>query len=532
MRKTSRATIAAFMGAASGAHAQSIVDPGFETAGSTGLIPDVPGVWGIDPGSSVGPTLGVTPLVGDRMLRFEGTLPVCTPPFRTDGIGGDVGQIVDLSAFADLIATGRAVARFSMAFNRVAGDADTDTEFGVFVNVLDGDPSTFPIACDRTRVDFLASAQTRIITDGDPSTWERAEVQLALPPGATFLTVTASAIENVLDGARGSEFDGHFADDGVLVVEPSDGPFLYSVDVLAGTLVRIDATTGIVDEVADYPVDGLIPDINQDLASISGCLAGVSLSNTLPGPPLLTLVHPAVDTPLVSLLPITSGSTIGVAEGLAFDASSGSLVLASSPSTTFSNGLFSLGLDGVATPIGLVPGGSTLDGGEFDGLGRGLDGLVAADGQGTLNAEFYEVGLDPITVAGIGLFSQTTELGGSVGDLTVVGEGDDATLFAIGFTPPFPDAGTKLYAFDIRPDGTLALESVRTLSDTIIYDGLAPVLPCVIDFEPDCVLDIFDFLAFLNLFTSGDPAADLDANGILNLFDFLAFQTRFAAGCE
>ncbi|MFI4882797.1 MAG: M43 family zinc metalloprotease [Phycisphaerales bacterium JB064] len=49
--------------------------------------------------------------------------------------------------------------------------------------------------------------------------------------------------------------------------------------------------------------------------------------------------------------------------------------------------------------------------------------------------------------------------------------------------------------------------------------------------EPFAALDVFDFLAFQNLFDSGDAAADLDGDGSLTIFDFLAFQSAFDAGC-
>jgi hypothetical protein len=49
--------------------------------------------------------------------------------------------------------------------------------------------------------------------------------------------------------------------------------------------------------------------------------------------------------------------------------------------------------------------------------------------------------------------------------------------------------------------------------------------------EPLGQLDVFDFLAFQNLFAAGDAAADMDGDGSLTIFDFLAFQTSFDGGC-
>ena len=62
---------------------------------------------------------------------------------------------------------------------------------------------------------------------------------------------------------------------------------------------------------------------------------------------------------------------------------------------------------------------------------------------------------------------------------------------------------------------------------------------CYADFDESTgpgVLDIFDYLAFQNLFLERDPqACDCDtttAPGVCDVFDFLCFQASFAAGCE
>jgi hypothetical protein len=54
---------------------------------------------------------------------------------------------------------------------------------------------------------------------------------------------------------------------------------------------------------------------------------------------------------------------------------------------------------------------------------------------------------------------------------------------------------------------------------------------CPADMSGDCVLDMFDFVAFQNLFDATDPRADFDGDGAFTIFDFLAFQNAFDAGC-
>jgi hypothetical protein len=54
-------------------------------------------------------------------------------------------------------------------------------------------------------------------------------------------------------------------------------------------------------------------------------------------------------------------------------------------------------------------------------------------------------------------------------------------------------------------------------------------------YGPDCdgsgVLDLFDFLCFVNLFNAGAPGADCDGNHAADLFDFLCFVNAFNYGC-
>ena len=54
---------------------------------------------------------------------------------------------------------------------------------------------------------------------------------------------------------------------------------------------------------------------------------------------------------------------------------------------------------------------------------------------------------------------------------------------------------------------------------------------CYADFTGDGVLDLFDFLGFVNTFNASDPAADCVADGVFDLFDFLCFVNAFNAGC-
>ena len=90
----------------------------------------------------------------------------------------------------------------------------------------------------------------------------------------------------------------------------------------------------------------------------------------------------------------------------------------------------------------------------------------------------------------------------------------------IEWTPSADDAGTYVYtcniAFHAGMTGLIRVEAGDT---------------CRADLDGDGSLTLFDFLAFQNLFDTGDLLADFDGDGSLTLFDFLAFQNEFDAGC-
>jgi hypothetical protein len=55
---------------------------------------------------------------------------------------------------------------------------------------------------------------------------------------------------------------------------------------------------------------------------------------------------------------------------------------------------------------------------------------------------------------------------------------------------------------------------------------------CYADFDKNSILDLFDFLAYVNAFNDLKASADCDENGEFDLFDFLCFTNAFNAGCD
>ena len=80
----------------------------------------------------------------------------------------------------------------------------------------------------------------------------------------------------------------------------------------------------------------------------------------------------------------------------------------------------------------------------------------------------------------------------------------------------------------------IEVEGVHRIGGHIMHDELEVTYgcPCACLFDPDPACDIFDFLAFQNLFVLGDPCAcDYDPDPACDIFDFLAFQNQFVIGC-
>ncbi len=196
--------------------APALVNGGFETSEPTKeWLPQTFGDWsGDNTQILVGPDSGVSSRSGSGMLKFI----AATPGGAAAPIGSESWQVVDLSLVRAALDAGEVVTvTLTAYFNRLAGDAQTDTAFGVLLDAYDGSPSTFPARW--TPGPRLARQEKEITTDADTATWEPASVSMVVPRAATFLAARISAAENVRNDTSGSEFAGHFADDASLSVE-------------------------------------------------------------------------------------------------------------------------------------------------------------------------------------------------------------------------------------------------------------------------------------------------------------------------
>jgi len=181
-----------------------LVNPSFESPETvTGGPPNSRGDWQGDISAIVEAENGITPTDGSHMLRFYTTQPLG----GGDASSGQMYQLIDLAPYSTAIDTGEASLSASALFNRVAGDASTDTEFTVTVSAYTGDPADFPSQWETGEPSQLTS----IITDGDPGTWEALNNDFAIPAGTDYVAVTVAAVENISNDET-AELDGHYVD--------------------------------------------------------------------------------------------------------------------------------------------------------------------------------------------------------------------------------------------------------------------------------------------------------------------------------
>ncbi len=128
-------------------------------------------------------------------------------------------------------------------------------------------------------------------------------------------------------------------------------------------------------------------------------------------------------------------------------------------------------------------------------------------------------------IIGIGEVPQSADEGTLIEVLT--GDDDDANI-----TNGTPHCQQILAAF---ADGNITPTSFEIVCDESVSGSARP---CYADFDGSTgpgVLDIFDYLAFQNLFLESDlQACDCDRNtgpGVCDVLDFICFQAAFGAGC-
>jgi hypothetical protein len=180
-----------------------LANPGFESPVYVGALPTEPGLWRGDSADTRQAEQGITPRNDALMLRFLRSGLVA----GSGVVSSQQWQLVNLSTLAPEIDAGKVQVDASAWFNRVVGDAQTDTRFDLRVLTFTGVPATFP-------TDYASPAH---VTSGSvlatANAWQAVNLTDVLPVGTRYVAVEIYAYENIQDDAADPEFDGHYADD-------------------------------------------------------------------------------------------------------------------------------------------------------------------------------------------------------------------------------------------------------------------------------------------------------------------------------
>lgn len=77
-------------------------------------------------------------------------------------------------------------------------------------------------------------------------------------------------------------------------------------------------------------------------------------------------------------------------------------------------------------------------------------------------------------------------------------------------------------------------ELVLTMGDAFMRDPWCLAFyidPCPADINADAVVDMFDYLDFVQLFSAQNVVADVNSDGVIDFFDYLDFVDAFNTGC-
>ena len=176
---------------------------------------------------------------------------------------------------------------------------------------------------------------------------------------------------------------------------------------------------------------------------------------------------------------------------------------------------------GAFTSVGGVPANKVArhDGTTWSALASGVDiGIpyataVKSNGDIFIGGEFTLVG--GVSASNIARWngSEWSPLGAGISE----GDGNSSVVVSIAMRPSGELlAGGRFF----KAGGATSVNFARYGCDG-----------CAADFNSDGIVDFFDYLDFVDAFSSGGPGADFNSDGEIDFFDYLDFVDAFSTGC-
>ena len=155
--------------------------------------------WRVEDDLRVGTEFGVQPFEGMDMLRFSR---MEVDVFKQQAEVSELVRVLDVRTLGKEISDNKTVVKSAVRFNQGVGIADAGTAFALSLHAIDRD-GRVNIAVGRE--------ETRVMSDGNPATWERVESEMELPEGTDFVIVALSAHK---EGPQAllPDLSGHYAD--------------------------------------------------------------------------------------------------------------------------------------------------------------------------------------------------------------------------------------------------------------------------------------------------------------------------------
>lgn len=129
----------------------------------------------------------------------------------------------------------------------------------------------------------------------------------------------------------------------------------------------------------------------------------------------------------------------------------------------------------------------------------------------------------------------------AAGDALFIGDGTSLVRITGMGSTVNTDLGSTTLGFTVAPGNVQALSGPIDINANghIVFAGvlangcvgLFTAEPCRADFNNDGVVDLFDYLDFVQVFAANAPEADYNNDLVIDLFDYLDFVQAFAEGC-